>query len=103
MKLSAPTCRTTSDTSQADRIDAAIAEKSRVCRVLRMRVGAEMDDSALAEALGTTREQVCRWRRSNDRTAPSVLALLLADERLFRLLMTEILAARARLGHDDER
>jgi hypothetical protein len=98
-----PTCNPTTDVgqvySQIERVEAALTEKSRCCRVMRMKLGSELTDTALAEQMATSREVICRWRKAEDRTAPTLVSLLLASDHVFDVMVSELLQARQRLGH----
>lgn len=64
-----------------------------------MRLGTEYSDSRIAEQCNSSREVVVRWRSAEDARAPTLTSLLLADDVLFDALLSELLAARKRLGH----
>jgi hypothetical protein len=98
-----PTCKQTATESQAnnpvDRVEAALAEKSRCCRSLKMRLGAEFTDPQLAQQMGTSHEVIARWRKVDDRTSPTLVSMLLASDQVFDVLVRELCDARQRLGH----
>jgi hypothetical protein len=63
-----------------------------------MRLGSQVTDTTLAEQLETSTTQISKWRDSEQRVAPTLIALLLADDDVFDVLTSEIAAARARLA-----